>query len=284
MNKRELIDVIEQFTGQKNLLTIPRIMINFFEGDIYTALLFSQIIYWSGKSETEWWFKSYQDWQDEIGVNEYHVRKSIKKLEKLGFIETKIKKAHGNPTLHFRLETAIFSETFLQFLKKRNFKISRNETANFKETSNSKLHTEITTVNYNNKDNSSAENSSDFIDQIINIFSDLFYQSRGFEYVKSGKDRKAVGSLLKQYKAKNPNSNSEQTLKDFGTFFKQCLAIDDKWYSENMTLPIINSKINEIRVMLKRKSIKVQKESAEQQKLADALEWYKQINSRRNND
>lgn len=93
----------------------------------------------------------------------------------------------------------------------------------------------------------------DFIDKIVDAFSDEFKLSRNLDYISNGKDRSAVGKLLTFYKNKNPDSDSDKTLNNFKLFFKQCLTISDKWYYENMSLSIINSKINEIRTMLNKK-------------------------------
>ena len=90
----------------------------------------------------------------------------------------------------------------------------------------------------------------DFIDKIIDVFSQKFLELRDLEYISNGKDRSAAGKLLKLYK--NKGSTSEETLNDFNTFFDQCLRIQDKWYWDNMSLPLINSKINEIRNLMRK--------------------------------
>lgn len=97
------------------------------------------------------------------------------------------------------------------------------------------------------------DKDKDFIEKVINVFKSQYLVYRDLEYISSSKDRSAVGKLLKSYKSKNKDSNEEKTLKDFELFFNQCLSITDNWYFENMTLPIINSKLNEIRNILRRK-------------------------------
>jgi phage replication O-like protein O len=88
----------------------------------------------------------------------------------------------------------------------------------------------------------------DFIDQIIQIFKEEYFKVKGFEYRSNGVDRKAAGQLLKEYK--RDNKDSQETLNDFRDFFKKCLSINDKWYYEHMTIPLINSKLNEIRSII----------------------------------
>ena len=94
--------------------------------------------------------------------------------------------------------------------------------------------------------------SRDFVDSLIDLFSKLYFKSRNMEYISTPKDRKAIGQLLAKYKKANKGVGSEKTTGDFEIFFKACLSIRDIWYSQNMTLPIINSKINEIRSILSR--------------------------------
>ena len=88
----------------------------------------------------------------------------------------------------------------------------------------------------------------DYINQIIEIYKEEYQESRGLEYHSSAKDRSAVGKLQRLYK--NKDKNTQDSLLDFRSFFKKCLEIEDKWLFENMTLSIINSKINEIKARL----------------------------------
>ena len=101
------------------------------------------------------------------------------------------------------------------------------------------------------KPNLTKLKEKDFIDKIIDVFAQKYFEYRDLEYVSTGKDRSAVGKLLKTYKSNNESADTDQTLKDFELFFDQCLRIQDRWYWDNMTLSIINSKLNEIRIKLR---------------------------------
>ena len=103
--RQQIFGLIESITGNKNLLTVPKEFIRL-TGDIEVALFLSQLIYWTGKAKDPegWVFKTYEDWKEEIMLTEYKIRKAKNKLEKLGFLETRIKKANGNPTVHYRLK------------------------------------------------------------------------------------------------------------------------------------------------------------------------------------
>lgn len=91
----------------------------------------------------------------------------------------------------------------------------------------------------------------DFLDSLIEVFADQYEIYRDIKYLSAPKDRGAIGKLLSIYKKNNPESDSDKTLLDFKSFFEQCLKITDKWYFENMSLSLINSKINEIRNILR---------------------------------
>ena len=99
-----------------------------------------------------------------------------------------------------------------------------------------------------------AKAGLDSIDEIIEIFSSQYFQSKGREYISpgnkknkySGKDRKAAGMLLKFFKSKYPNETSEETLNRFFRFFQICFTVQDNFFKTNISLTLISSKLNEI--------------------------------------
>lgn len=119
MNETRLwvAELLSQFSGQQNTLTIPRAYIDI-AGGVTNALLLSQIVYWSDRTKNEdgWFAKSYPEWQEELSLSEYQVRTATKALADLG-VETKLKKFDGAPTVHYRINKAIFSESILKFFK-----------------------------------------------------------------------------------------------------------------------------------------------------------------------
>lgn len=114
---KDAIALIKALTGQANVLTIPRVFVDY-TGSLDCALFLSQVIYWSDKGDSEGWFyKSYGEWEQELCLTEYQVRKAAKHLAAMGILETKLKKANGSPTLHYRLDFERFSESILKKLK-----------------------------------------------------------------------------------------------------------------------------------------------------------------------
>lgn len=113
--RSEIVSIISKFSGQANLITTPRIFVKL-TGDLHSALLLNQLLYWQDKIKGEWLFKTYKEWEEEICLSEYQVRKASKKFIEWGFLETEIKKANGNPTVHFRLNRDKFMDWFLKNL------------------------------------------------------------------------------------------------------------------------------------------------------------------------
>ena len=117
-NHQNAIALIKAFSGQANILTIPRPFVDFM-GNLDGALFLSQVLYWSDRGRDGWFYKTYAEWQEEICLSEYEVKKAVKKLVDLGVLETQVRKANGNPTVHYHLDFDAFSESFLNFLQKR---------------------------------------------------------------------------------------------------------------------------------------------------------------------
>lgn len=117
-------------------------------GSLDLAIVLSEIYIWTQITKRKyperggWFYRTYVDWEERIGLNEYSIRKSTKQLENANYIETKIAKAHGNPTCHYRsvlgkilnlMVSLNFEETNIENLQKRKLKIERNNSANFEE-------------------------------------------------------------------------------------------------------------------------------------------------------
>jgi uncharacterized phage protein (TIGR02220 family) len=165
--KQEVFSIISQFTGQNNVITVNVTLVDFV-GDLETGLFLSQVIYWSdrGTRKDGFFYKTDDEWHQEIMLSKYSVRKARKKLEEMGLLETKVKKANGNPTLHYRFSQNRFSEMFISFLRNR-----KNEIANTKEgsceneISLTEITTETTSETNNNKDNVPFSEIIDYLNQ-----------------------------------------------------------------------------------------------------------------------
>lgn len=101
--------------------------------------------------------------------------------------------------------------------------------------------------NKGNKGKGEPENPSpsepNFIDKIIEVYAEVFPDTVN---AYSGKNKSAVGGLLKTWKDTHPDQNSEDTLNALRDFFERCKSIPNEWYKNNMSLSIIDSKFTEI--------------------------------------
>ncbi|MCE4985388.1 replication protein [Staphylococcus arlettae] len=144
MNNRDYIaSVISKFSGQNNVIPIPVIYLEITE-DYPAAALLNQMIYWSDRTKRKdgYFYKSYQEWNEELYLSEYQVRRATNKLKSLGLVETSLKKANGAPTLHYKVDTKEVSEWILKKLKNGNLTNSRMDNEETQESL-----TEITTEN-----------------------------------------------------------------------------------------------------------------------------------------
>lgn len=114
----EILSLIKEISGQQSMLVLPRLLIDI-TLDIRSALLLSQLIYWSDRTADRngWIYKSHKDWQTELGLNRYFLDKARDRLIQLGLIEVKIKKANGSPTMHFRVKADALGKTLNSLLR-----------------------------------------------------------------------------------------------------------------------------------------------------------------------
>lgn len=100
----EVRRVLAQLSGHDRIVTIPKLYIEL-TGDLVESILLNQIVFYSDKSKREdgYFYKSYKEWTEELSLTERQVRYAAKKLIAKGLIETKVLKANGNPTVHYRL-------------------------------------------------------------------------------------------------------------------------------------------------------------------------------------
>lgn len=144
--QQEIFNLITAFSGQANTIAVPRLLCQF-AGSLEGGTLLSQMLYWSDRGEDPdgWFFKSYVEWADEVFLTEYQVRKLTKQFEEAGILETKLKKANGSPTLHYRIKMAEFSESILKFLRNQDSLKFKNPSLKNEETL-TKTTTKTTTI------------------------------------------------------------------------------------------------------------------------------------------
>jgi hypothetical protein len=102
--QNKYFELIKQISGQKNVITVPRLFVKI-TGNMTQAVILSQCLYWSDKGTRPdgWFYKAAHEWADELGITYNQARHSINNLRDAGFIETKLHRANGSPTLHYRV-------------------------------------------------------------------------------------------------------------------------------------------------------------------------------------
>jgi hypothetical protein len=104
-----VMDLLNDMMGQSRTLTIPRSLITL-TGDINTALLLSQVIYWShlNRAKDGWFYKSYEEWEVEISLSKHEVARSADRLTAAGVISFEKRRVNGAPTLFYQFSISGF--------------------------------------------------------------------------------------------------------------------------------------------------------------------------------
>ncbi len=146
-NYVELRNILRKMSGQDSVITIPKIYIDF-TGDLTTAAILNQLVFYSdkGKRSDGFFYKSYKEWEEETGLTKRQVSYSIGKIKELGLVETKLKKANGSPTIHYKLD---YDKLLDSIVTKCHYRLEQNVTIDSDKVSQSLTEntTEITTEN-----------------------------------------------------------------------------------------------------------------------------------------
>jgi len=160
---------IKKVSGQDNIITIPKIYLEITK-DINTALILNQSIYYSGitKRRDGYFYKTYKEWEEETFLSQYQVKRSVDKLKELNLIETKLKRAEGSPTLHYKVLMDNLQDLIIN---KLNNGLSRNLIIENEETSQTR--TKTYTKNYT----SSSSNAFAFYENNFGMMSPFISQN-----------------------------------------------------------------------------------------------------------
>lgn len=119
MNNKELIGLSLRAIGNKPIAFNP--ILAKVLGGINNALLYQQLFYWCDKGSREdgWFYKTKEDIEEETCLSRYQQDSARNYLVKLGVIKTKIKKANGAPTIHYKLDDICFGKVENLLMEKR---------------------------------------------------------------------------------------------------------------------------------------------------------------------
>jgi len=113
--------LVAGFSGNKNVVAVQRAFCEYADS-LEGGLILSQIIFWSdkGSDPAGWVYKSYKDWKADYFVSTYTVKKWLKIFVGDGFLEMKVKKVNGSPTIHFKFDSEKFTKLLIKFFIKEN--------------------------------------------------------------------------------------------------------------------------------------------------------------------
>ena len=224
--------------------------------------LFIYLILSANHKDGEWRGIKVKRGQVITGINSIHEKTNISKqsirtclmrLEKTGEI-------NKQSTNKYSIITICKYEDY-QIKEDITNKPANNQLTSNQQSTNKQLTTNKNEENEENDNNEKKLKSSvekptvkkpNFIDRIIETFQESYLNYNKAEYYISnkGKESSAAGKILKLYKEKYPEANSEETLLSLKTYFDACVKINDGWLRDNMSLSIIISKFSVINKIL----------------------------------
>ena len=109
---REMVaDLFVDFAGPNRPIVIQQPYLRMCDGDHVKALFLSQLAYWSNNGKS--FCSSYEEWNKELCLTEKQVRRCAKEFQEEGFLEVRLAKEKGAPTLHYRLVKERLAEWIL---------------------------------------------------------------------------------------------------------------------------------------------------------------------------
>lgn len=100
--------ILAELMGQGANLSVPRVIVRACQGDHSASMVLSQLVFWSSKTTRQdgFFYKTNEELANELEITAPKVRYHIKKLKTLlpGVLETKVKRANGAPTTHFKID------------------------------------------------------------------------------------------------------------------------------------------------------------------------------------
>lgn len=102
---KNIKEILAALIGNENTLSTNVLFIKY-TGSHAKAVFLGQLFYWSSKMQKKggWFAKSYDDWMNEVYIEERTLRRYANEFKDAGLLETTVKKFGGVPTLHYRLD------------------------------------------------------------------------------------------------------------------------------------------------------------------------------------
>jgi hypothetical protein len=112
-----LVHDLLKMAGDDNVVLLSPAFVRF-TGTLEAALLLSQLLYWHPRTKNpgRWIYKTDGHWSAEICLPKYSIREARLRLETLGIIRTRVKRANGSPTVHYQCDLNRLTTLWKQFL------------------------------------------------------------------------------------------------------------------------------------------------------------------------
>lgn len=106
----EVRALISRLSGSENFIGIPRPLLAMVQDHVAAMVLNQALFYMADADEEGWVNRSHEQWHADIFVSRYQLKRAFELLAPFG-LETRLKKAGLGPTLHFRIDSAVFVKT-----------------------------------------------------------------------------------------------------------------------------------------------------------------------------
>jgi hypothetical protein len=172
-----IAELVKETSGQGNIISLPRIYLKI-TGDVVVGLFLSQCVWYSDKggSGDGWFYKSNKEWQEEIGLSYAQIKRATAKLEGMGILYTKLKKAKGAPTTHYCVDIDRLTKLIFDFLEiRQNGGVENQESlkSDFEESQQS-----ITALTQSSTDTALTEGPAEKTPTARDYLTDVFVHSK----------------------------------------------------------------------------------------------------------
>lgn len=122
-------DLLFELVGNGNILSNNVLFIDFVDGNHSKAQFLSQLFYWTGKSNRKdgYFAKSYAEWYEEIRVKKHSIKRYADEFIETGFLQTKVIKFNGYPTVHYKLDSDNLIQSLVTFCNNRKLQFATME-------------------------------------------------------------------------------------------------------------------------------------------------------------
>ena len=116
MIREEDMNLISNLAGQVKIFAVPKLLVEL-TGDWSIAALLSQLLLIKSNRPDGYIPMSVKDWKAELCAVTRH---SVEKLQKLPFVKTKVIKADGTPTTHYKIDADLLAKAIKETIQRSN--------------------------------------------------------------------------------------------------------------------------------------------------------------------